>query len=216
MQKKRLRGTSPPGRLAKTNGVSWFCRTSLTHPALGFPPSDASVLRIFLRLLFFPAVALLSQQLAYNKTATLKKNVCFCATQRGASQSLLSFLWICTTHYRTHTHFTFWMFHSRLSEEQPMTYSTLLKLNVIERQHVYVKCIWKVFTAFSYVTALLHNGWMLKIKNPEITCTYCKYSQPSVVLKPPLWLAVRLGLLSCWKTNRRPTLRSWSSDRVTA
>lgn len=72
-----------------------------------------------------------------------------------------------------------------------MIYSTLLKVNFIDRQHVYIKCIWKVVTAFSYVTALLHNGWMdglhlLKIKNSEITCTYCKYSQPSVVLKPLL------------------------------
>lgn len=111
------------------------------------------------------------------------------------------------------------MFHSRLCGEQPMIYNTLLKVKFIDRQHVYIKCIWKVFTAFSYVTALLHNGWMdglhlLKIKNSEITCTYCKYSQPSVVLKPLLWLAVHLGLLSCWKTNRCPTLRSrafWSS-----
>lgn len=68
MQKKRLRGTSPPGRLAaeqkaQTNGVYLFCRASLTHPALGFPPSDVSVLLIFLRLLFFPGVALLSHLL---------------------------------------------------------------------------------------------------------------------------------------------------------
>lgn len=116
MQKKRLRGTSPPGRLAaeqkaQTNGVHLFCRASLTHPALGFPPSDASVLRIFLRLLFFPGVALLSQLLrpwqdfefdwhpyrlfpCVQQNSNTKKNVCVCATQRGASQSLISFLWI--------------------------------------------------------------------------------------------------------------------------
>lgn len=193
MQKKRLRGTSPPGRLAaeqkaQTNGVHLFCRASLTHPALGFPPSDASVLRIFLRLLFFPGVALLSHLLrpwqdfefdwhpyrlfpCVQQNSNIKKNVCFCATQRGASQSLISLLWICTTHCRTHTHFTFWMFHSRLSEEQPMIYSTLLKVSVIDRQHVYIKCIWKVFTAFFLCYSLTPqwmDGWITFVKNQEL------------------------------------------------
>lgn len=52
-----------------------------------------------------------------------------------------------------------------------MMYSTLSKVNVIDGQHVCIECIWKVFTAFSYVTPSLHNGWMdglRLLKNQEL------------------------------------------------